>query len=122
MEKYEYGLWGFMLFFIVIIISFFVIVYYEYKEASSSEFVTIEQINLLPDDKLIKTKITIENQIKHWRSCAKVCTDHYVYIISDSTGVALAQSNFKLEGNVIIYGTINGINNNLKYINVHGII
>ena len=119
-DKFEYALYGLILFFIGFLVLLFVVSYYEYKEASESEFVTIKQINMLPDGKLIKSKVTIEKQIKYWQTCAKVCTYHYIYLISDSTGIALAESSFELEGNVVIYGRINGINNNLKYINVNG--
>jgi len=122
MDNMEKFLWGFMIFFILCIVLLFVGFYYEYKQADASEFVTIKQIDILPENKLVKIKITIGDTIKQWKTCAKTCTYYYIYIISDNTGSTLAQSNSKLTGNITIYGFIKILDNNIRYIRVDGTI
>lgn len=96
--------------------------YYEYKEAYNSEYITISQLQILPENKVVKMSINEKNVIKKWSTCNKICINHYIYIIEDSTGITLAQSNTSFQGNITIYGRVKQMNIDIKGIYVDGII
>lgn len=121
-EVIEVVMWIFLILTAIIFPMYIISSVLEYNEAKSSKFVTIDQINILQENTLVKTKIHIDNIIKKWKSCTKTCTTHYIYTISDNTGTMLAETTIYLQGEAIVYGRIKQMDNRLNYIYIEGTI